>query len=252
MQTETTASTSSPPPSRLIAPWWHTLLLVLLLLGTSLGGAVTVGRARHVDVHHGLSYGITMLWEWVLAAVVYWGLRLRQVPLRAVLGVRRPGASAWVRDAGVAMVFWLISLMVLGLCAQLLRPLHVNPDSIRKIVSHLAPTSRIEVVIWIAMSITAGIVEEFIFRGYLQQQFGALTRNAWAGLLCSALLFGVAHGYEGLPGMLLITVYGALFGALARMRGNLRPGMMAHAWHDAVSGLAFAYLTHHAAHLPLH
>ncbi|MGI8771757.1 MAG: CPBP family intramembrane glutamic endopeptidase [Acidobacteriaceae bacterium] len=252
MQTESPASTSPAPPSRLIAPWWHTLLIVLLLLGTSLGGAVTVGRSAHTDLHHALSYCVTMLWEWVLAALVYWGLRLRRVPLRSVLGAQETGAGAWVKDAGVALLFWLISLMVLGLCAQLLRPLHVNPDSIRKIVSHLAPTSGLEVVLWIAMSITAGMVEEFIFRGYLQQQFGVLTRNAWAGLICSALMFGVAHGYEGLPGMLLITVYGGLFGVLARIRGNLRPGMMAHAWHDAVSGLALAYFTQHPPHFPLH
>jgi membrane protease YdiL (CAAX protease family) len=251
MQTEATASTSPAPSHRLIAPWWHTLLLLLLLLGTSLSGVVTVGRATHAGRHHALSYIVTMLWEWVLAALVYWGLRLRRVTLRSILGTQARGAAAWVKDAGVALVFWLISLMVLSVCAQLLRPLHVNADSIRKIVSHLTPTSPLEVVLWIAMSITAGIAEEFIFRGYLQQQFGVLTRNAWAGLACSALIFGFAHGYEGLPGMLLITIYGALFGVLARMRGNLRPGMMAHAWHDAVSGLALAYATHHLPHSPL-
>lgn len=254
MQTESPASISTSPaaPHGLIAPWWHTLLLVVLLLATSLSGSVTVGRTAHADVHHALSYGVTMAVEWVLAALVYWGLRLRRVPLRAVVGPQGSGLSAWLKDAGVALVFWLISLMVLGACAQLLRPLHVDPDSIRKIVSRLAPTSPLEVVLWIGLSITAGMVEEFVFRGYLQQQFGVLTRNAWAGLIVSALLFGVAHGYEGTAGMLLIAVYGALFGVLARLRGNLRPGMMAHAWHDTVSGLALAYATHHLSHLPFH
>jgi CAAX protease family protein len=251
MQTETPASHSSVPSPPLIAPWWHTLLLVLLVSATSLTGALTIGRAAHADLHHALSYSVSILWEWVLAALVYWGLRMRRTPLRPVLGEQPSGARAWARDAGVALVFWFISLMVLGLCAQLLRPLHVDPDSIRKIVSRLAPTSALEIVLWIVMSITAGLTEEFIFRGYLQQQFAILTRNAWLGLFCSALIFGLAHGYEGLPGMLLITVYGALFGLLARMQRNLRPGMMAHGWHDAVSGLALAYATH-LPHSPFH
>jgi membrane protease YdiL (CAAX protease family) len=251
MRTESPASHSSAPSSPLIAPWWHTLLLVLLVSATSVTGALTIGRAVHANLHHALSYSVSIVWEWVLAALVYWGLHMRRTPLRAVLGEQPSGARAWARDAGVALVFWFISLMVLGLCAQLLRPLHVDPDSIRKIVSRLAPTSPLEIALWIVMSITAGMAEEFIFRGYLQQQFAILTRNPWLGLLCSALIFGLAHGYEGLPGILLITIYGALFGLLARMRRNLRPGMMAHAWHDAVSGLALAYATH-LPHSPFH
>ena len=93
----------------------------------------------------------------------------------------------------------------------------------------------------------AGICEELIFRGYLQQQFTAFTRRIWLGIAISAVFFGLAHGYEGTSGMLLIALYGAFFGILAHLRRSLRAGMFAHAWHDSLSGFVL-YLGTHLLH----
>src|SRR5436305_558859 len=41
-------------------------------------------------------------------------------------------------------------------------------------VAPLRPQNTLEVALWIAVSITAGICEEIVFRGYLQRQLGAL------------------------------------------------------------------------------
>ena len=99
------------------------------------------------------------------------------------------------------------------------------------------------------MSLTAGICEEFLFRGFLQQQFARASGRVWVGVVVSAVLFGCAHGYEGIAGMLMITVYGALFSMLALRRGSLRAGMIAHAWHDSITGVALWMLNR--AHVPL-
>ncbi|PYX99134.1 MAG: CPBP family intramembrane metalloprotease [Acidobacteria bacterium] len=101
----------------------------------------------------------------------------------------------------------------------------------------LAPRGGLELALWICMSVVAGFVEEVVFRGYFQRQFSTLLRNVWAGMLVSAAIFGLSHGYEGRQRMLLIFVYGALFGTLAILRKSLRPGMMAHAWHDSIEGV---------------
>jgi hypothetical protein len=63
-------------------------------------------------------------------------------------------------------------------------------------------------------------------------------------VLASSLIFGVAHGYEGASGIIAITVYGAMFCLLTIKRDSLRPGMMAHAWHDIFSGIALMLLKH--------
>ena len=41
--------------------------------------------------------------------------------------------------------------------------------------------------------ITAGVTEEFLFRGYLQTRLERLFNKTWAGILISALVFGIMH-----------------------------------------------------------
>ena len=113
----------------------------------------------------------------------------------------------------------------------------------------LAPTTGVEMLLFLVLSISAGICEELVFRGYLQQQFARMGRRVSVGVALSALVFGSAHGYEGIAGIVLITAYGALFGGLAIMRRGLRTGMLAHAWHDSVSGVALVLLRHYGIHL---
>ena len=240
---------------RLIAPAWHTALIVVLAATTSIAGARGV---RHLVGNaggsmHGSnlpSYLASIAMEWVLAAVVFWGLRLRHTSLRSVYGQPSRSAFEWISDAGAAFAFWFIALMVLSSLAFAMKPLHLHPENIGSTVSKLAPFSLSEMIAWTALSISAGICEEFIFRGYLQQQFTRMSHQLWIGVLGSALVFGFAHGYEGLSGMLLITAFGALFSVFRLMRGNLRAGMMAHAWHDFFSGMVLSFLAHHKM-LPL-
>jgi membrane protease YdiL (CAAX protease family) len=70
----------------------------------------------------------------------------------------------------------------------------------------------------------------------LQRQFIALTKNVPAGIVLSAVAFGAVHAYQGFRRVVLIGMYGAMFGVLAHWRRNVRPGIIAHAWQDALSG----------------
>jgi membrane protease YdiL (CAAX protease family) len=56
------------------------------------------------------------------------------------------------------------------------------------------------------------------------------------------VVFGASHGYEGFARMVLIAIYGFMFGLLAWWRKSLRPGMIAHAWHDGLSGAVLRML----------
>ena len=98
-------------------------------------------------------------------------------------------------------------------------------------------------ILWVLLSLTAGFCEEVIYRGYLQKQFGVLLKSAWGGLIVQGLIFGGSHAYEGWQTMIQIGAFGILFGILAHWRKSLRPGMMAHAFQDAFSGLALFFLT---------
>lgn len=224
-----------------IAPWWHTVLLITPLLAFSLLGSL---RPSHhaLGRHHVAQYLLTLAWEWVLAALVLWGIRMRGVPLRQLLGARRPALRDWRDDILLAAAFWIASVIILTAIGVIFKLAHLSTP--QKTLAQLAPQNAIELLLWVVLSISAGICEELAFRGYLLQQFSRAGRSIWAGVAASSLLFGVAHGYEGASGMIAITIYGALFCALVIKRGSLRPGMMAHAWHDIFSGIALMLLKH--------
>lgn len=183
-----------------------------------------------------------MTWEWLLTGFVYLGIR-RRTRLRDLIGGHWDTFDAFLRDVILAAAFWLVAVFVLGLCARLM---HLDDgskvDTLRRQLGFLVPGNTIELIVWFCLSITAGICEEIIFRGYLQQQFSAFTRSALAGIALSAIIFGASHGYEGGPRMVLIAIFGLLFGLLAWWRKSLRPGMIAHAWHDALSGAVLRLL----------
>jgi membrane protease YdiL (CAAX protease family) len=243
------AQTEASQPTQLLAPLWHTGVIVLLLLGISVVNALTHHLASSSRSHLTM-YAVTLVWEWILLALVHWGLLMRGTPLRQLLGLRRRGAAELWTDIAIALGFWFASLIILGAVGLLLRFAHLHPEDIRGVVSQMAPASIGELAFWMVLSISAGICEELIFRGYLQQQFTALTRHVWLGIAVSAVFFGLAHGYEGKSGMLLIMLYGAFFGILAYLRRSLRAGMFAHAWHDSVSGIVLYFASHLLHRIP--
>jgi membrane protease YdiL (CAAX protease family) len=95
----------------------------------------------------------------------------------------------------------------------------------------------VEILLWIGLSVSAGVCEEAIFRGYFQKQFEVLLRSKWIALISQAILFGISHGYQGLEACLKIALFGALYGLFALWRESLLPGMIAHAGGDILSGI---------------
>jgi membrane protease YdiL (CAAX protease family) len=98
------------------------------------------------------------------------------------------------------------------------------------------PRTGVERVAWIVVSVSVGVSEELVYRGYLQKQLGAYARRRGAGIVLQAALFGIAHADQGAAAAIRFAVYGIAFGALARWRGLL-PGMICHVGIDVASGL---------------
>lgn len=238
----------TPPPKKLLAPLWHTVLVVIIVLGNSFltaalssqkaleGGAITE-KARIAQ------YAVTIVLELVLLGVVWIGLRLKRTRIRELIGGRWNTPEEFLIDVGIAIGFWLAAVFVLGGLGYLLGLTKgAQASEAKRLAEMLGPRSPAGLAIWVCLSTTAGFVEEIIFRGYLQQQIAVMSGNIYAGLIASALIFGAGHGYEGTRRMVLIAVYGAMFGVLAHWRKSLRPGMMAHAWHDAFEGFVLRFV----------
>ncbi len=184
-------------------------------------------------------YVMTLCLEWILFAFVLVGVRRHQGTVRIVLGDRWRSGQQLFRDSGIALGFWVVASGLLLVVRSALEIQGNNPA-----ITAMLPHGALELALWIALSVTAGICEETIFRGYLQSQFMALTRNAPIGILLAAAAFGAAHAYQGYRMVLLITFFGMLFGSLSHWRRSVRPGMIAHAWQDSFSGVMAAILGH--------
>jgi membrane protease YdiL (CAAX protease family) len=144
--------------------------------------------------------------------------------------VRWTSWKSLVIDVGIAVPFWVLWEGA-GYGVHWL----LGPGSARSVVS-LLPQSLLEILIWIATSMTAGICEEMVFRGYVQRQFHALTGSVVMAVLGQGLVFGLVHSYQGWKNVIVICVLGILFGILAAWRRNLRTNIMVHAWADVWSG----------------
>jgi membrane protease YdiL (CAAX protease family) len=219
------------------APWWHTLLLLLWIAFTSWATAVSLHGGTLPKLSMSLRYIETMLMQWIVLLYIWWGLHLRGHKLRDVIGRTWDTFEDALLDVAIAAAFWIGSIAVLAALQKVLgmMDLHSLKDRINNL-SVLAPSTVRELLLFFCVAITAGFCEEIIFRGYLQRQFIYATRSAWAGIALSAALFGLAHGYQGPRLMIVLACYGALFGTLAHLRRSVIPGMMTHAWQDALSG----------------
>jgi hypothetical protein len=192
-----------------------------------------------VNPHRVRSYVLTIFFEWLLFVFVVVGVRRSGASVLLVLGDHWHSARQVLRDIGIAAAFWLVSAGILFILGRLLRV-----AALARNMDFILPHGGAELTLWIALSVTAGICEETIFRGYLQRQFIALTKSAPAGILLSAAAFGVAHVYQGFRMVILIGVFGAMFGILAYWRGSVRPGMIVHAWQDSLGGVVNALMRH--------
>jgi len=171
------------------------------------------------------------LLEWLVVGFLWYGLRRHGVRFRMLLGNKWTSVGAVFRDLGIAVVFLLGSNVILTTLGFILRT-QQSPA-----LRNLLPQSRLEIPFYLLLSLSAGICEEIVFRGYLQAQFRAWTQSSAAALMVQGLIFGAAHGYQGLKHMIVIVVFGWLFGWLVLWRRSLLPAMMAHALQDGVLGL---------------
>ncbi|MCU1311444.1 MAG: Abortive infection protein [Candidatus Angelobacter sp.] len=247
-----TATEPGPAGHKPVASYLHTALVIAIMVAVATMTAATMKGTAETKGPFA-QYIATIIWLWLLAALVAFGIRRSGSSIREVIGTPWRSFDDALMDLIIAGGFWITSAFLLAGLRYVVSPASMpsaDPGALKDLTKHIAPllphTSR-EIFFWILMSLSAGFCEEFVFRGYLQRQFTALTKNATLGILISAAIFSVGHLYQGGLQMALIGAYGAMFGILAYFRKNLRPGMIAHAWQDILSGVVLSLVLQHAA-----
>lgn len=180
-------------------------------------------------------YLSTILFQWALAAVVCWralarGLRWHELGLLsgftpAIVFITVIGAVL------IAVAHWM----------NLRRMAHSDHPaiaSLRGLGARLFPRQAPEFVFYILLAFTAGICEEFLFRGFMMAALFRAGFSTWLVVVISSLMFGVAHLYQGKGGSIGTTLLGMLFAGARIAYGSLLPVVLWHAVLDVVAGFA--------------
>jgi|HubBroStandDraft_6_1064221.scaffolds.fasta_scaffold03077_4 membrane protease YdiL (CAAX protease family) len=234
------AANSAPQPNGLIANPWHTLFVGVVVAFWAYRATYNAAQARTgLGPGRPHMYLRTMLFEWLLLAIVIFGVRQHGGSLQAIFGQRWRSLVEMLRDVALGIALMIASSVLVSIVSAL-----EHDTSSTESVRFLIPQSPLEMFLWIALSITAGICEEAVYRGYFQRQFAALSKNVPAGIILSGASFGAVHLYQGWRRALAIAFMGILLGLVAQWRKSVRPGMFAHAIQDSIAPLLFKLAPH--------
>jgi membrane protease YdiL (CAAX protease family) len=189
-----------------------------------------VGAAERVAL-----YASTIAFQWLAAGTVGWrawahGFHLAQLGLG--LNNRWTIAAASIVGTGlIATLHWL-NLRRMGQRGPKV------PEALRALAERVLPQSGKELLPFLALAATAGLCEEFIYRGFAMAAFTRAGLPSWGVVLVSSVLFGLAHLYQGRGGFLGTMILGILFGVARIGYDSVVPVVLWHIAVDVVAGVA--------------
>ncbi len=247
------ASTPPPPPrsdtlTAPIAHWTHTLALLLFLLLTA-----TFAHQHSTAPNPNSSplprYASTLTLEWLLLGSVIAGIYHRREFFLTAFAQRE---RSWMESLGIGVAVYCAGFLTIALIGSALYFTPLFHRRNEEVILALLPHTILQFFVWFLVSLTAGICEETIFRGYLQQQLIAWTKRPALAIVAAGTLFGCLHLYEGLAAIVPLAALGMLFGfVVQRLNGDLRAVIVAHTLQDflvALLALARPFLLRHPPH----
>ena len=173
--------------------------------------------------------------------VVEWTLAILVIALWTTAGTLTPffGAGAvgelrwWVGGAlaAVACVFMTAQTVVILRSPERMLKMQAEFASLRPMI----PSTPREGRAFSMLSITAGICEEILYRGFLITYF-AVFFPLWVAVLGSTVIFALGHSYQGVAGATKAGVVGLVMAGFFLLTGSLWPAMVTHAVIDLNSG----------------
>jgi uncharacterized protein len=152
------------------------------------------------------------------------------IPLAARLGAAMPLTQMLDKSflIGFASAAAVSGILIGVLLAKRLKTSHAVLGDIEPLLPRNAAETG-----WTALlSLNAGLSEECFFRLLLPLLLASLLHSPLLGFGIATLLFGLVHLYQGVAGVLLTTLVGAVFAGLYLWTGDLWITMAAHAGLD--------------------
>ena len=182
--------------------------------------------------------------------VLEWGLAL----LALVVWLSAPGVDAaavglvWPRSPGPLVLVLVVLVLVFVLAstralrggalndvpppARAGEGRHAEPPGHATLA--LLPRTAAERRLFTVVGLTAGICEEWLYRGFFLAVVAAVAGGlpSWVLVVVAAVAFGLAHAYQGRAGIVLTGVLGGVMAALYLGTGSLLLPVLLHAAID--------------------
>lgn len=174
---------------------------------------------------------ILFLWTLAGAGVVVW-----IVERRTWTQLRFVAPHGW-RLLGTIGLLLAVALFYAKPVAAIARARRSNKRiKFPKDAARRSPHTRADLAWWMAVSLSAGFCEEFIFRGYLIWVLEP-TLGLWFAAAVSLIVFAMAHAYQGARGIVAVGVVGGLFTLIVLVFGSLVAAIAVHMLIDAGEGV---------------
>lgn len=169
----------------------------------------------------------------LVAALAAWKLNSGGVQGWRSLGFVRPSRIAPTLAVGVAAA--LLTHAVIAIALPIASRFFGPPD----LAQFAALQGRLDlllVMLTIAL-VNGAFAEEIVFRGFIQKRLigggSGWNSRVVAGWLATSLAFGLAHGYQGMTGVIGTALAGAVFGAAMLVdRRIIWSAVIAHGLYD--------------------
>lgn len=102
-------------------------------------------------------------------------------------------------------------------------------------LAHVLPRSLRQYRHFFGLSVTAGIAEEIVYRGFVIWYL-AQVMPLWAAVIVSSVVFGLGHSYQGTSGAIRTGVAGLVFAVLYVFTGSIWLPIIGHALVDILQG----------------
>lgn len=229
-------SSHTPQP----APLWHFILVMGIILLPPMRtflGSYPHGSNRHISWFRVAYFDLCA--SSAIFLFVWLGLRLRHIKIREIvyLSWRNQFSRVWsYRSVGLIFFVNLAVGLVLIFDGAYSSPVPRFPPVL----------SVADLAFAVFVSLTAGLLEEFLCRGYLLRQFELWTGNLLHAAILQALIFSLAHGLDQTVfGYFDKFASGIVFAWAAIRYGSLVPAMIAHFIFDATMFGVLFLLRHH-------
>ena len=169
----------------------------------------------------------SLLWAWLFLIYLF------------AIKIEKQRFLLWEEKTNYSFLFYTISILSIsglvifsGYLTHILVRFASKPEQ-SLLLKEMLDYLHTHILLLVFTSLTAGVVEELIFRGYLIPRLNMLFNNRYLSVIVSALIFGVSHfRYGTVVNIIFPTFIGLIFGFHYQKYKNLKLLILIHFFID--------------------